>query len=375
VRGVGAGRSAARAPGGAPISPARPARCIRALRARSLAGNAALPAPGLSFPGRACAAGGTPPASGALRALHITRALCARVRAVARTNSRARGLEAGADSEVRALERAAKIFRARLRRGLCRRVTPRASLRARHLRSSFVRCSIPRAARLAPRRGAGKSTGARCARAAEPRAGLFVPRALSRPGTSVPRAWVEDRSSAEDRRRTRASSARNDRPSGSSREARTAMPPAGLHSAPLCKRPSEARARRREGCPRPRTRGREKKRTGDDKRVYRPADSAGRVPGEGPGKRAPARALRRARHDHPSRRSRRGHQLSSCSSGLAAASVKPPAEPVAGAARARGCARRTLALARAVTSGPDERGVSPSGRASRVSCARSPSPS
>jgi hypothetical protein len=180
VRGVGAGRSAARAPGGAPISPARHARCIRALRARPLAGNAALPAPGLSCPGRACAAGGTPHASGALRALHITRALCARVRAVARTNSRARGLDVSACREVRALERG--------REEVSRAPSARASVGASRTVLRFARgiCAPPSCGARSRARHGSRRAGqqgrepalARCARGAAARGALRALRAL-----------------------------------------------------------------------------------------------------------------------------------------------------------------------------------------------------
>ncbi len=80
----------------------------------------------------------------------------------------------------------------------------------------------------------------------------------------------------------------------------------------------------------------------------------------------------------PSRRSRRGR----CLSGRALRArpsrrAHPIAESLAGTARARECARRTLALARTVASGPKRGGVrvAVTGRASRVSSARSPWPS
>src|SRR5664280_2033710 len=93
----------------------------------------------------------------------------------------------------------AKNFRARLRRGHCKRVTLRASLRARHLRFSFVRV-------LDPARGTVRAAPRERGRAPD----LARPEAArgARPGTSVPRAWVEDRSPAEDRKRTRAKRAR-----------------------------------------------------------------------------------------------------------------------------------------------------------------------
>ena len=80
MRGVRAGRSAARAPGGAPRSPARHARLHS-----SLAGKAPLPSPGAFCPGRACAAGGAPHASGALsRPSHNASAMCSALRATRR---------------------------------------------------------------------------------------------------------------------------------------------------------------------------------------------------------------------------------------------------------------------------------------------------
>ncbi len=152
MRGVGAGRSAARAPGGAPRSPARHARCIRALRARPLAGNGLLPSPGLSFPAALRSAGAprTPP--GRFRALHITRALCAEAarrsaHQLARAGAwRRRFFEVGGfeDAARRIFARAfgagavgASRSVLRFARGICG--------------SRSCASSIPRAARFAPR--------------------------------------------------------------------------------------------------------------------------------------------------------------------------------------------------------------------------------
>ena len=147
------------------------------------------------------------------------------------------------------------------------------------------------------------------------------------------------------------------------------MPPAGLHSATLCKRPSAASARRREGCPRPRTRGREMKSTGDDKRVYRQAGLAARVPGEGPGKRDPARALSpRPAPPAPLAGAAGGVVSGRALRSAASASAKPPVESLAGTARARGCAHARLHLARAVTSGPKRGGVGSALQVARAAC-------
>ena len=125
-----------------------------------LAGNGVLPSPDLSFSASLRFAGAprTPP--GRFRALHITRALCATGARGARTNSRARGLGAGAGEW--SVARRAPDFRARLRRGRCRRVTLRASLRARHLRFSLLRVLDP-ARGHGPRRAGpvGRASGAR----------------------------------------------------------------------------------------------------------------------------------------------------------------------------------------------------------------------
>ena len=139
-----------------------------------LAGNGLLPSPGLSFPAALRFAGAprTPP--GRFRALHITRALCAEgARRSAHQLARA-GAWRRRSREVGGFEKRRKNFRARLRRGRCRRVTLRASLRARHLRSSFLRVLDPARGTVRAAPGAGKSTGdsraARLRRAAGGRA-------------------------------------------------------------------------------------------------------------------------------------------------------------------------------------------------------------
>jgi hypothetical protein len=146
-------------------------------RAWPLAGNGLLPSPALSFPASLRFAGAPRPPPGRFRALHITRALCAEgargsAHQLARAGAwRRRCFEVGGFDERR------KNFRARLRRGHCGRVTLRASLRARHLRFSFVRVLDPArgTVRAAPRSGEEHRGFARCAPPARGRRPRAVP--------------------------------------------------------------------------------------------------------------------------------------------------------------------------------------------------------
>jgi hypothetical protein len=234
VRGVGAGRSAARAPGEAPRSPARHARLHS-----SLAGNGLLPSPALSFPGRACAAGGTPHASGALRALHITRALCAQgARRSARQLARA-GAWRRSDGKRRGSGKAPEgIFErafGAIAEGASRSVL---RFRARHLRFSSLRV-------LDPARGHGP-------RRAGSRAGGSMPARWSSTARQRPRA--DDRAEATHahcQRFTAAAEGRHRQPRGLARRPRVrrvarARLRAQAH-APFIRAPRKALRRPRPG--------------------------------------------------------------------------------------------------------------------------------
>ena len=172
-----------------------------------LAGNGLLPSPGLSSPASLRFAGAprTPP--GRCRALHITRALCATGARGARTNSPRAGARRRGRCEARAPETRRSFVRAfgAGAEGASRAVR---CFRARHLRFSSLRV-------LDPARGHGPRRAPGLARA-------------------CPRAWVEDRSPAENRKGPRAEKAR----AVTGREAARATrahrtPPGGLHSAPV----------------------------------------------------------------------------------------------------------------------------------------------
>jgi len=198
-------------------------------RAWPLAGNGLLPSPGLSSPAslRSARAPRTPP--GRCRALHITRALCATGARGARTNSPRAGASRRSEGGRRGFDERRKNSRARLQRGRCRRVTLRASLP--RAASAVLLRARPRSrtrARPAPRR----TRGARLRRAAAGRA--RCPARAPSLARACPRAWVEDQSPAEDRRRTRAEKARAMTGLQAARATRAhCTPPAGLHSAPV----------------------------------------------------------------------------------------------------------------------------------------------
>ncbi len=168
-----------------------------------------------------------------------------RVRAVARTNSRARGLGVRADARSACSRRGEEnLSRAPSARSLSARHAPCFASAA---ASAVLVPACPRSCRGHGPCRAGDSVSVRAfgARPEAARGGSSCPARSPGLARACPCAWVEDRSPAEDRRRTRAGeSTRNDRPSGSSRYSRAPQCPRRVYIAP---RYVNGRAKREPG--------------------------------------------------------------------------------------------------------------------------------
>ena len=330
------------------------------MRRWPLAGNGAITVPG-SFivPAARRAAGGTPHASGALsRPSHNAGAMCCGCAPCAHQLA-ARGGSAP--------ERRASSVRPTSAGGSSCAPSAR-SLKARHapcVASARGICgsrpcasSIPRAgtARAAPGpalagacpRG-GRARRASAARRRPAEAACALP-ALYRRGRRPPppatglarRARVRREDRARTRDRAHAPSRAMTGLRSSRGRARTARPRRVYIAHPLCKRSSEARPGGERAAPAERSAAGHES-AGDDKRVYRQAGLAARVPGEGPRKGPRARALPRVRRHQPLSPEPPGAlSLRSCSSSAAVASGSPARRVVSGhgvCARVRRVAR------------------------------------